>query len=128
MAFEEGLEARFKRHARHRDALVAGLSALGLSLLVEPSFRLPMLTSVRVPDGIDDGALRRRLLTRHSIEIGGGLGPLAGRIWRIGLMGHSSRPENVRAVIQALGENLREQGHTCNPGEAVAAAETVIAG
>jgi alanine-glyoxylate transaminase/serine-glyoxylate transaminase/serine-pyruvate transaminase len=127
MVFEEGLEARIARHARHRDALVAGLAALGLDLLVAPEFRLPMLTSVRVPEGIDDGAVRRRLLGVYNIEIGAGLGPLAGRVWRIGLMGHSSRPENVRTVLKALGESLRDAGRACDPAAGIAAAEALLA-
>jgi len=127
LVFEEGLEARFARHARHRDALVEGLQKLGLSMLVEPEHRLPMLTSVCVPDGVDDAAVRRRLLTTHGIEIGGGLGPLAGKVWRIGLMGHSSRPENIVRALSALGECLDEAGHRCDVRAAVAAADEQLA-
>ena len=126
MVFEEGLEPRFARHARHRDALLAGVSALGLSPLVPPEHRLPMLTSVLVPGGIDEAAVRRRMLAVHNIEIGGGLGSLAGKVWRIGLMGHSSRPENVRAVLRALAESLGEAGRACDPREALAAADAVL--
>jgi alanine-glyoxylate transaminase/serine-glyoxylate transaminase/serine-pyruvate transaminase len=123
LVFEEGLEARFERHVLHAAALAAGLEALGLELLVDARHRLPMLTSVRVPAGVEDGPVRRRLLEVHGIEIGGGLGPLAGRIWRIGLMGHSSRPENVRMLLGALGECLATSGHGCDPLQAVAEAD-----
>lgn len=126
MAFEEGLENRFARHARHRDALVAGLSALGLTMLVAPEHRLPMLTSVRVPAGVDESAVRRGLLSEDGIEIGAGLGPLAGNVWRIGLMGHSSRVENVLTVLQALGRHLTAAGHRCDAREALAAAQALL--
>src|SRR4029453_17521144 len=126
LAFEEGLPARFARHARPRDALVEGVAALGLTLLVAPEHRLPMLTSVRVPDNVDDGAVRRRLLATHAIEIGGGLGPLAGKVWRIGLMGHSSRPENVLRVLSALAECLQGGGHRCDPRSGGRAAEDIL--
>ena len=123
MVFEEGLEARFARHARNAGALVAGLEALGLALLVPAPCRLPMLTSVLIPAGVDDAAVRRRLLDEHGIEIGGGLGPLAGKIWRIGLMGHSSCPENVRAVLSALGRCLETSGHRCDPRAGIGEAD-----
>jgi alanine-glyoxylate transaminase/serine-glyoxylate transaminase/serine-pyruvate transaminase len=99
---QEGLAAV---HARHLDAhrrLVAGLEALGLSLLVAPESRLPMLNAVRVPEGVDEAEVRARLLGEYDIEIGAGLGPLAGKIWRIGLMGHTARPENVTRFLEAL--------------------------
>ena len=94
-------------HARHLDnhrRLVAGLEERGLSMLVDPDSRLPMLNAVRVPEGVDEAAVRSRLLQDHDIEIGAGLGPLAGKIWRIGLMGHTARPENVDRLIEAIGE------------------------
>jgi alanine-glyoxylate transaminase/serine-glyoxylate transaminase/serine-pyruvate transaminase len=99
-ALAEGLEARF---ARHRDAharLVAGLEPLGFRMLVEPAHRLPMLNSVFPP--VDEAPLRARLLAEHGIEVGGGLGKLAGRIWRIGLMGENARPEVVERLLEAL--------------------------
>ena len=126
MVFEEGMEARFARHARHRDALVAGLEALGLSLLVAREFRLPMLTSVLVPDGVNDAKVRRALLDEDGIEIGAGLGPLAGKVWRIGLMGHSSRPENIEAVLSAMGRHLTACGHRCDAAAAVDAARELL--
>jgi alanine-glyoxylate transaminase/serine-glyoxylate transaminase/serine-pyruvate transaminase len=98
----EGLEAVYRRHLTHHLALVQGLEALGLSMLVAPESRLPMLNSVRVPEGVDEAAVRSALLKEHKIEIGAGLGPLAGKIWRIGLMGHTARAENVERLLTAL--------------------------
>jgi alanine-glyoxylate transaminase/serine-glyoxylate transaminase/serine-pyruvate transaminase len=105
---EEGLEARWARHQRHQQALVEGLEAMGLELLVEnPEDRLWSLTTVRIPDGVDDVAVRKQLLTDHNIEIGGGLGPLKGKVWRIGLMGYSSKINNVMLLIAALERALK---------------------
>ncbi|MDJ0784181.1 MAG: alanine--glyoxylate aminotransferase family protein, partial [Desulfosarcinaceae bacterium] len=87
----------------HHRALVDGLEALGLSMLVAPESRLPMLNSVVVPEGVDETAVRAALLKQYKIEIGAGLGPLAGKIWRIGLMGHTARAENVDRLLTALG-------------------------
>jgi alanine-glyoxylate transaminase/serine-glyoxylate transaminase/serine-pyruvate transaminase len=103
-------EGEEKAHARHRAAheqLAAGLQRLGLDMLVAPECRLPMLNSVKVPPGVDEAAVRRDLLEKHSIEIGAGLGPLAGQIWRIGLMGHTARPQNVERVLGALKDVLK---------------------
>jgi len=102
MILEEGAEAVFQRHRQTHRALVAGLERLGLAMLVEAPFRLPMLNSVKVPDGVDEAAVRAALLNDHRIEIGAGLGPLAGKIWRIGLMGHTARSENVEKLLVAL--------------------------
>jgi alanine-glyoxylate transaminase/serine-glyoxylate transaminase/serine-pyruvate transaminase len=104
--FEEGLEARFERHQANHLALLAGLEVLDVRPSVSPEHRLWMLNSVAVPDGVDDREIRGRLLGRHGIEIGGGLGPLAGKIWRIGLMGESSRIENVRRFLACLAVEL----------------------
>lgn len=120
LILEEGLEARFQRHRRNHAALVAGLTALGLDLVVEPADRLSMLTSVRVPAEIDETSTRRRLLQDFHIEIGGGLGPLAGKIWRIGLMGESSRAQSVLSLLAALERLLPGR---CAPGRALAAAQ-----
>jgi alanine-glyoxylate transaminase/serine-glyoxylate transaminase/serine-pyruvate transaminase len=106
MIFEEGLQPRFERHQANHLALLAGLEVLGILPLVSPESRLCMLNSVVVPSRIDDRDIRGRLLTRHGIEIGGGLGPLAGKIWRIGLMGESSRIENVRRFLACLAIEL----------------------
>jgi len=103
---DEGQDAVFARHRAAHEQLVAGLERLGLSMLVESSSRLPMLNAVSLPEGIDEAAVRKRLLTDHDIEIGGGLGPLAGKIWRIGLMGHTARPENVERLLDALAAEL----------------------
>jgi alanine-glyoxylate transaminase / serine-glyoxylate transaminase / serine-pyruvate transaminase len=99
---EETLEARWARHRRNAEMLWAGLEEMGLALHVAPADRLPSLTTVRIPEGADDAAIRGRLLADYRIEIGGGLGELKGRVWRIGLMAHSSRPENVELVLGAL--------------------------
>jgi alanine-glyoxylate transaminase/serine-glyoxylate transaminase/serine-pyruvate transaminase len=95
---------------------------MGLELAVAPESRLPQLNSVRIPDGVDDAAVRAALLTDFDIEIGAGLGALAGKAWRIGLMGHSSRERNVYALLTALAAVLDQQGHGCDAGAAVAAA------
>lgn len=99
---EEGLEPVYKRHQSAHEALVKGLSDLNLNMLVDPDFRLPMLNSVMIPEGLDEAAVRSKLLNSYQIEIGAGLGPLAGKIWRIGLMGHTARKENVDRLINAL--------------------------
>jgi len=99
---EEGLESRFERHRANAALLWEGLEALGLELHVSPDRRLPTLTTVLVPEGVDEGAVRRRLLDEYNIEIAGGLGAFKGRVWRIGLMGYSSRCENVLLLLSAL--------------------------
>ncbi|MFC4819853.1 pyridoxal-phosphate-dependent aminotransferase family protein [Dokdonella ginsengisoli] len=106
MLREEGLEAAWARHRANHLRLRDGLAAIGLHLFVEERARLPQLNAVQVPDGVDEAAVRRRLLDEHGIEIGAGLGELAGRIWRIGLMGAGSTPENVDRVLEALGAVL----------------------
>jgi alanine-glyoxylate transaminase/serine-glyoxylate transaminase/serine-pyruvate transaminase len=102
----EGLDAVYQRHLTHHLALVQGLESLGLSMLVVPESRLPMLNSVMVPEGVDEAAVRSALLNDFKIEIGAGLGPLAGKIWRIGLMGHTARGENVERLLAALKQLL----------------------
>ena len=97
---EEGLEARFARHRQMHEQLRAGLESLGLTYIPEHS--LPNLNCVRVPDGVDDAAVRSRLLNEFGIEIGAGLGPFKGQAWRIGLMGHSCTPRNVTMILAAL--------------------------
>jgi alanine-glyoxylate transaminase/serine-glyoxylate transaminase/serine-pyruvate transaminase len=99
---DEGLDGVFGRHCRAHEQLVAGLADLGLEMLVEPGARLPMLNAVCVPEGVDEAAVRKALLEDHDIEIGAGLGPLSGKIWRIGLMGHTAREENVERLLAAL--------------------------
>jgi alanine-glyoxylate transaminase / serine-glyoxylate transaminase / serine-pyruvate transaminase len=124
-AEEEGLEARWARHHRNHLALAAGLDALGLTLLPPESERLWTLNTVRVPDGIDEAVVRRRLLDEFGIEIGAGLGPLAGRIWRVGLMGSGSTLANVLLFLTALEHVLRKAGYRGGSAStAVAAAES----
>lgn len=102
MVSEEGLEQRWRRHRENAQLLWAGLEDLGLELHVPEGHRLPSLTTVRVPEGVDEAKVRARLLKEYNIEIAGGLGDLKGKIWRIGLMGYSSRPENVLLLLSAL--------------------------
>jgi alanine-glyoxylate transaminase/serine-glyoxylate transaminase/serine-pyruvate transaminase len=106
---DEGLEASWARHRRCGEALQAGLEALGFILFAEEGHRLPQLTSVwvpldRLPPGVDEAAARRALLDRYGIEVGAGLGPYAGRVWRVGCMGHTARPRNVTLLLAALEE------------------------
>jgi alanine-glyoxylate transaminase/serine-glyoxylate transaminase/serine-pyruvate transaminase len=127
LVLEEGLEARFQRHVRNHLALKAGLEALGLSYTAAPHCRLPQLNAVRIPDGVDDAASRKRLLAEFGIEIGGGLGDFRGKAWRIGLMGHNSRPNCVFQVLAALEQVLLGAGVKIAPGSGVAAAERAYA-
>jgi alanine-glyoxylate transaminase/serine-glyoxylate transaminase/serine-pyruvate transaminase len=120
---EEGLAARFARHVKHHRALVAGVEALGLEMAVAAEHRLPMLNSVLVPDRVDEAGVRKRMLERHGIEIGAGLGPWKGRVWRVGLMGDSSTPANVLLVLAAFAETLGSSAG----GAALGAAERVLA-
>lgn len=119
---EEGLEQSWVRHQRQHQALVAGLEALGLRMLVAPQERLPQLNLVALPDGIDDARVRATLLQDYGLEIGAGLGTLAGKAWRIGLMGHSACRRNVLLCLTALEDVLREQGAAIDSGTALAAA------
>jgi alanine-glyoxylate transaminase/serine-glyoxylate transaminase/serine-pyruvate transaminase len=118
LVVEEGLEARFARHRKNHEALAAGLGPLGLAFAAEEGRRLPMLNAVTVPDGVDG-----RLLVQHGIEIGGGLGPMKGKVWRIGLMGESSRRGSVLTLLAALEDTLRAEGRSVTPGAAVGAAQ-----
>ena len=119
---EEGLEARFARHRQNHLALVAGLEAMGLSMLVPEAERLPMLNTVNIPEGAEDLKVRQTLLRDFGIEIGGGLGELAGKVWRVGLMGHSCRPKNVFLFLAALETVLKAQGVKVRAGALEAAA------
>jgi alanine-glyoxylate transaminase/serine-glyoxylate transaminase/serine-pyruvate transaminase len=122
---EEGLDARWARHRRNHLALAAGLEALGLSLLPPQAERLWTLNAVRVPEGIDEAVVRRRLLEEFNIEIGAGLGPLAGRIWRVGLMGAGSTLANVLLLVTALERVLSTAGYRApSSSAAVSAAES----
>lgn len=124
---EEGLDARWQRHERHHRALAAGLAALGLELAAQADHRLWMLNAVRIPDGVDDGSVRQALLDHFSLEIGGGLGPMKGRVWRIGLMGESSTEANVLLVLSALERVLPQAGYRVDAGRGVAAAAQELA-
>jgi len=119
---EEGLEARFARHRVNHQALVAGVEAMGLSMLVAEGERLPMLNAIRIPEGADDLKVRKALLNDFGMEIGGGLGALAGKVWRVGLMGHASCRRNVFLFLSALGTILKAQGVTVGTGALEAAA------
>ncbi len=121
--FEEGQQAVFVRHARMHEALVAGLEALGLQMLVAPEHRLPQLNTVRVPEGVDEAAVRTRLLAHWDLEIGAGLGPLKGQVWRIGLMGASASPWHVRVCLTALADALGAQGRQVDLTAALDAAD-----
>jgi alanine-glyoxylate transaminase/serine-glyoxylate transaminase/serine-pyruvate transaminase len=123
MVLEEGLENRFERHRRNQAALSAGLAALGLEQAVAEANRLPMMATVKIPDSIDDAVVRRQLLERFNIEIAGGLGALKGKAWRIGVMGHGSRRENVLLLLSAFEQLLAEHGRRVAPGTAVSAAQ-----
>lgn len=116
---EEGLERRWERHLMNHRALVDGLQALGLELVVENDIRLPTLTTVWVPEGVDDIAVRKNLLANFNIEIGGGLGDFKGKAWRIGLMGHTSKIANVVLFLAALGAVLNGQGYGTDTGSAI---------
>jgi alanine-glyoxylate transaminase/serine-glyoxylate transaminase/serine-pyruvate transaminase len=107
---EEGLQNRFERHLRNHRALVAGVEAMGLQMLVKPENRLPTLNTIRVPDGVDEAKVRGYLLETFNLEIGAGLGALKGQVWRVGLMGYSSSAENVLFFMSAISRALAIQG------------------
>lgn len=127
MLREEGLEAAHARHRRHHDALVAGLEALGLEMAVAAEHRLPQLNAVRIPEGVDDATVRSTLLGDFNLEIGAGLGALAGKTWRIGLMGHACTAANVTLCLTALAAALARQGLRLDAGAALEAADAVLA-
>lgn len=117
---KEGLEHAWARHKTNHLALKAGVEALGLEFFVAESQRLPQLNTLIVPEGIDEAKVRQRLLEEYQVEVGAGLGEMAGKIWRVGLMGHSSRPENVLSFVNALGNILKDMRGNINIGEAEA--------
>jgi alanine-glyoxylate transaminase/serine-glyoxylate transaminase/serine-pyruvate transaminase len=125
--FEEGQQAAIVRHAHTHQALVAGLEAAGLSLLVAERHRLPQLNAVLVPEGVDEAWVRAHVLAAWDLEIGAGLGPLKGKIWRIGLMGASATPWHVRLCLTALCEALAAQGCQADAAAALAAADKRLA-
>jgi len=119
---EEGLAARFARHRLNHLALVAGVEAMGLEMLVPEAERLPMLNAIRIPPGADDKQVRVALLRDYGIEIGAGLGEFAGKVWRVGLMGHASCRKNVLLFLAALETILKAQAVAVGPGALEAAA------
>ena len=126
MVHEEGLENAWQRHRRNHEALRAGLEAMGIRFIVDEPHRLPQLNAVAIPEGVDDAAVRTRLLKEHHLEIGAGLGDLAGKVWRIGLMGYSSRIENITGCLGALDGVLADMGAPIEHGAALPAAEKVL--
>lgn len=123
MLLDEGLENTWQRHELHHKALKAGLEAMGMEFLVDEEYRLPQLNSVKVPEGVDEAAVRSALLQNYSLEIGAGLGALAGKVWRIGLMGASCNCRNVMLCLDALENTIRAQGVELGQGAAEAAAK-----
>jgi len=123
--FEEGLENTWNRHKQHHEALRAGLEAMGIKFLVEEEYRLPQLNTVFVPEGVDEAEVRSRLLKDYSLEIGAGLGSLAGKVWRIGLMGSSCSRRNVMLCLAALENTLSAMDAPINRGVAALAADAV---
>ncbi|MET0090168.1 MAG: alanine--glyoxylate aminotransferase family protein [Candidatus Thiodiazotropha sp.] len=120
---EEGLENAWARHRRMHEALKAGLEAMGLAFIVDEAHRLPQLNAVSIPEGVDDAQVRSRLLNEYNLELGAGLGALAGKVWRIGLMGHSARAENILLCVSALEAVLSEMNAPINTGVALAAVQ-----
>ncbi len=123
IGLEEGLEARWQRHQLHGEALRAGVKALGLSILTQPGYELPVLTAITLPEGVDELAIRNGLLHEYQIEVGGGFGALKGRLIRIGLMGYNSCRKNVDTVLSALEHVLPRSGLQPNAGAALTAAD-----
>ena len=122
IVLEEGLDNRIARHRRNSAALRAGIAGLGLDFLVPESYRLDQITAVRIPEGVDDATVRQRLLREHSIAIGKGFGPFDGNVWRIGLMGESSKAEYLLALLSSLEGILPDEGYEVAQGAAVSAA------
>ncbi len=125
---EEGLAHRLERHLKNHQSLVAGVEAMGLAMHVAPENRLPTLNTIRIPEGIDDAKVRGYLLESFNLEIGGGLGSLKGKVWRVGLMGYSSSGENVLFFLSALNRALGVQGVKTDISAGLEAAMSVIDG
>jgi alanine-glyoxylate transaminase/serine-glyoxylate transaminase/serine-pyruvate transaminase len=126
MLQEEGIKNAWDRHMKNHLILRAGIEAMGLSFIVDEPYRLPQLNSVTIPEGVDEAQVRTRLLTEFNLEIGAGLGALAGKVWRIGLMGHSSRAENIFLCLSALEAVLSDMGAPINKGAALEAATAAM--
>jgi alanine-glyoxylate transaminase / serine-glyoxylate transaminase / serine-pyruvate transaminase len=127
MLKEEGLENAWARHRLHHEALKAGFAVLGLQFVVREDARLPQLNAVHVPAGVDEATVRKQLLEKFNLEIGAGLGPLAGKVWRFGLMGYSARRDNVMLCLRALAEVMAGMGLAADGSAAQAAAQAVYA-
>jgi len=125
---EEGIENSWARHAKMHLVLRAGIEAMGLNFIVDEADRLPQLNAVTIPDGVDDAAVRAKLLNDYNLEIGAGLGALAGKVWRIGLMGYACNAKNIEYCLNALDEVLTGMGAKINSGVAVTAAKEQLAG
>jgi len=125
---EEGLQNSWSRHAYHHKALAAGIEAMGMNFVVDADYRLPQLNSVTIPEGVEEAKVRAALLNDYNLEIGAGLGALAGKVWRIGLMGESSCKTNVLLCLGALDAVLSDMGAPINSGKAVSAAMAVYNG
>ncbi|MEX2431146.1 MAG: alanine--glyoxylate aminotransferase family protein [Dehalococcoidia bacterium] len=123
LALEEGLEARWRRHDRSAAALYAGVEAMGLSVVAGKGCRVPGVTAIHAPEGVDEAEVRKYLLLQHNIEVSGGLGPLAGKVFRVGLMGYNSTPANVFSFLSALEGALTAQQYELPAGAGVAAAQ-----
>lgn len=126
MLQEEGIENAWARHAKNHNVLRAGIEAMGMNFIVDEAHRLPQLNAVTIPEGVDEAAVRKRLLTDFNLEIGAGLGSLAGKVWRIGLMGFASRPNNVLLCLSALDAVLTDMKAPIKSGVAVQAANEVL--
>lgn len=124
---EEGLENAWARHDKHHQALRAGVEAMGLGFIVHKDYRLPQLNAVTIPEGVDEAAVRQRLLQDFNLEIGAGLGALAGKVWRIGLMGYACNMKNVIYCLGALDAVLSEMQAPINQGQAISAAQKAVA-
>lgn len=125
MVQEEGLEASWARHERHHRAFAAGIEAMGLGFVVDANARLPQLNAVNIPAGVDEAVVRKRLLEDWNLEIGAGLGSLAGKVWRVGLMGYAANRTNVLLCLSALGSTLKTMGTDVTPDAAIMAAQDV---
>ncbi|MGI6188717.1 MAG: alanine--glyoxylate aminotransferase family protein [Clostridiales bacterium] len=122
IVLEEGLEERFNRHKQNSEAFIRGIEAMGLSMVPPEGYRLPTLNAVRIPEGVEDMGVRNHLLNKYGIEVGGGLGDLKGKVWRVGFMGEASRRNNVLLLLVALADSMEQQGYKVNVGDSIQAA------
>ena len=122
---EEGLENRYARHIKNHKALVAGIEAMGLKLIVDKEYRLPPLTTIHAPEGVNEAEVRKQLMDQYKMEIGGGLGDFKGKAWRIGIMGYACTQANVMLVLTALGNVLESKGQKIDKKGALEAAQGI---